>query len=73
MTAALFRLPASTSFNVEQALESAKLEDLQDVLVVGYDQEGKVFIRSSKMTCAEANFLIDKAKVWALSGGDVQL
>ena len=65
----IFRLPASTSFNVEQALASAQQEGLADVLVIGYDQDGLLFIRSSRMTCAEAAFLANKAMHWALSGG----
>lgn len=70
MTASLFRLPASTTFNVDQALVSAREDDLQDVLIVGYDQKGELYIRSSRMTCAEAVFLAEKAKAWALSGGN---
>ncbi len=64
-------LPASANFQPEQALASAQqLEsELTDVLIVGYDSDGCLFIRSSKMTCAEALFLLEKAKVWALSGG----
>lgn len=69
MTASVFRLPATTTFTVEQALQSALELDLQDVLVIGYDQEGKLAIRSSRMTCAEALFLTAKAARWAESGG----
>ena len=56
-------LPASTNFTAEQALESAK------ALIVGYDKEETLVIRSSRMTCAEAVFLLEKAKDWAMSGG----
>lgn len=69
MTAAVFRLPATTTFTPEQALKSALDDDLQDVLVIGYDQDGKLVIRSSRMTCAEALFLCNKAARWAESGG----
>jgi hypothetical protein len=69
MTASVFRLPAATSFNVEQALNSALQENLSDVLVMGYDADGVLFIRSSRMTCAEAAFLAEKAKEWAMTGG----
>lgn len=62
-------LPASTTFQPEQALASAQQMDLSDVLVVGYDADGFLFVRSSNMTCAEALFLLEKAKTWALSGG----
>lgn len=69
MSAAVFRLPASTNFNVEQALQSALAENLADVLVIGYDADGDLFVRSSRMTCAEAAFLTIKAQQWATSGG----
>jgi hypothetical protein len=62
-------LPASTAFTPDQALDSAKALDMTDALVVGYDQDGVLVIRSSRMTCAEALFLLEKAKGWALSGG----
>ncbi|MES3011979.1 MAG: hypothetical protein V4738_14415 [Pseudomonadota bacterium] len=62
-------LPASTNFNVEQALASAMALDLSDVLVVGYDEAGCLVVRSSRMTCAEAAFLLEKGKAWAMSGG----
>lgn len=70
MTAGLFRLPASTSFTPEQALHSALQEDLKDVLIIGYEQSGVMFIRSSRMTCAEAAFLAEKARQWAMTGGN---
>lgn len=70
MTASLFRLPASTSFTPEQALQSAIQDDLQDVLIVGYDQEGHLVVRSSRLTCAEAAFLAEKGRQWAMSGGN---
>lgn len=71
MTAAVFRLPASTTFTVEQALETAKADNLTDVLIAGYDDEGVLCIRSSRMTCAEALFLANKMARWAESGGQL--
>lgn len=62
-------LPASSNYQPEQALASAQQMELTDVLIVGYDTDGFLFVRSSNMTCAEALFLLEKAKVWALSGG----
>lgn len=66
----VFRLPATTTYTVEQALHSALNEDLSDVLIMGYNQDGSLFIRSGRMTCAEAAFLAQKALNWALSGGE---
>lgn len=42
---------------------------LQDVLIIGYDGDGELFIRSSKMTNAEALFLATQACRWAENGG----
>jgi hypothetical protein len=69
MIAPVFRLPASTSFTAEQALQSALSDDLTDVLVIGYDADGCLVIRSSRMTCAEAAFLANNAFNWAQNGG----
>ena len=62
-------LPASTAFTPEQAMDSAKSLELTDALIVGYDKDGALAVRSSRMTCAEALFLLEKAKHWAMSGG----
>lgn len=70
MAAAIFRLPASTTFTPEQALHDALSFDLTDVIVIGCDKDGDLMIRSSRMTCAEAAFLTEKAKQWAMSGGN---
>lgn len=68
-SAAVFRMPASTSFNAEQALQASLNDNLADVLVAGYDEKGALVVRSSRMTCAEAAFLANKMLHWALSGG----
>lgn len=63
-------LPASVNFTPEQALQSAmQFENLQDVLIVGYDADGDLLVRSSRMSRAEALFLLEKAKEWAMWGG----
>lgn len=64
----IISLPASESFQPHQALASAMDLDLSDVLIIGY-VGGELLIRSSKMTCAEALFLLERGKSWALSGG----
>lgn len=61
-------LPASTSFTPEQALESMKSLEPADVLCIGYDKDGCTIIRSSKMTRAEALFLLKKAEQWVMDG-----
>lgn len=62
-------LPASTNYTAEQALHSALKADLTDVMVIGYDEDGDLFVRSSKMTRAEGLFMVEKAREWAMYGG----
>lgn len=64
-------LPASTNFTPDQALNSALSLGMADALIVGYDEDGVLVVRSSRMTCAEAVFLLEKAKNWAMSGGEL--
>lgn len=65
----IIRLPASTTMTAQQALQSA-LDDsesgvLEDVLICGYNADGELYIRSSRLTRAEALFLATKACRWA--------
>lgn len=70
----LIRLPPSTSMTAEQALESALVDakdgHLTDVLICGYDSDGDLFVRSSRLNCAQAFFLANKAARWAENGGE---
>jgi hypothetical protein len=54
----LIRLPPTTTMTAQQALESALVDaeskHLTDVLIMGYDEDGDLYIRSSRLTCAEA-------------------
>ena len=71
----LIRLPPTTTMNAEQALQSAladaETKHLMDVLIVGYDEDGDLYIRSSRLTCSEAFFMANKAMRWAESGGEL--
>ena len=64
-------LPASTTFTPKQALisamEFADNDDLKDVLVVGYDGDGDLVIRSSRMDRKDALWLCEMLRNWALS------
>lgn len=64
-------LPASTNFRPDQALKSTMDmgERVTDVLIVGYDEDGVLFVRSTHLSRAEALFLLEKAKEWAMYGG----
>lgn len=69
----LIRLPPTTTMNAQQALESALVDaeskHLCDVIICGYDEDGDLYIRSSRLTCAEAFFMANKAALWAQNGG----
>ena len=71
----LIRLPPTTTMNAEQALQSALVDaetkHLKDVLICGYDEDGDLYIRSSRLTCSEAFFMANKAMQWAESGGEL--
>ena len=62
-------LRASENYTAAQALQSALQAELTDVMVIGYDFEGELFVRSSKMTRAEGLFMTEKARHWAMTGG----
>lgn len=63
------RMPAATTWTAEQALQSAlndaEIEELTDVLIIGYNAAGDLYIRSSRLTRAQALFLCMKAVRWA--------
>ena len=71
----LIRLPPTTTMSAEQALQSALVDaeskHLADVLIIGYDDDGSLYIRSSRLTCAEAFFMANKAMRWAETGGQL--
>lgn len=64
-------LPASTTFTPKQALLSAmefvENDNLQDVLIVGYDGDGELVIRSSRMDRKDALWLSELLRNWALN------
>jgi hypothetical protein len=61
-------LPATESFTPELALKSALDLEMSDVLCIGY-LEDELVVRSSRMSRADALFLLEKAKLWTLEGG----
>lgn len=66
-------LPASIHFTPEMALKHVlglcETGKLQDVLIIGYDNDNDLITFSSRMTRAEAVFLLEKGKEWAIYGG----
>lgn len=57
------KLPPSATFTVDQALDDVKQMQLTDVLILGYDEDDALIVRSSRMTRAEALFLIELGKM----------
>jgi len=69
----IISLPASVNYTPEQALKSAldMCEDggLTDVMIIAYDFDGDLFIRSSKMNRSDGLFMVEKARDWCMNGG----
>jgi len=59
----LIQLSPHTNMTAEECLSICLrgVEDLEDVIVVGYNTEGDLVVRSSVMTRAEATFMLMKA------------
>jgi hypothetical protein len=66
----VLQFPATVTMTPDQALDSAKQSAPIDVLVVAYDADGELIIRSSRMNLSDALWLIEKAKAYVLSGGE---
>lgn len=62
--------PVSTTLTPEQALASALANAtaglIQDVLIVGYDEVGELFVRSSRMDRKDALWLAEQLRKYAL-------
>jgi hypothetical protein len=65
----LIFLPASTTFTPEQALHSAlqDVDRLDRLIIIGTYPDDDLFIRSSRMTCAEALWLVKRAERYTLN------
>jgi hypothetical protein len=64
-------MPATTTMTAEMALKSALDLDLTDVLIAGYDQDGALVVRSSRLLCSDALWLAEKMREYALNGGQL--
>lgn len=62
--------PLMETQTVEQAIAVAKRENekipLDKVLIVGSYADGTLFVTSSRMTCAEALWLAERARLYSL-------
>jgi hypothetical protein len=61
----IVKFPASSSMNVEQALNSAlqNAGELEHVLIIGVYPDEQLFIRSSRMNNADALWMIKQAEL----------
>jgi hypothetical protein len=66
--------PATVTMTPKQALlsalEFANDDNLQDVLVVGYDGDGVLLVRSSRMDRKDALWLAEHLRRYALGDAD---
>lgn len=69
----LLKLPVSPiNMTADQALQNAlDTNEFADVLIIGYNKDGALMVRSSRLSCAEALFLANKAARYAESGGNI--
>lgn len=71
--AEVLRFPPSENMTplmaVQSALTRCELGEVTDVLIVGYDSTNDFISFSSRMSRADAVFLLEKAKDWAIHGG----
>ena len=67
----VFGFPPTDTMTPEQALQSAlqlaEQGKLQDCLVVGYDSDGDLFVRSSRMDRKRALWFAEHLRLYALA------
>jgi hypothetical protein len=67
-------LPPTITYTVEQALQDAlqyaQTSGLKDVLIIGEEPNGVLFIRSSRMTRKDALWLAERSRLYSLGIGD---
>ena len=66
MIARVYGLPAATTFTPEQALLSAQDITMKECLIVGYDLDGDLIVRSSRMNREDALWLCKKLEMYIL-------
>lgn len=69
MTVNVRHLPPRSTFTPAQALAAAAQTKLSDVIVVGFDADGDLFVRSSRMSRSDALWIAKELERWALNGG----
>lgn len=59
-------LPPSSFFTPEQALHSARNENLESVLILGYDEKESLVILTSRIERKDALWLLEEAKLYIM-------
>lgn len=54
---------------VSKVLANASAKGATDVVVLGWDRDGDLFVMSSSPDAAEVNYLLDQAKLELLAAG----
>ena len=66
----ILEFPATTTARPEQALSGALAHAraglLQDILIVGYDSNGELYVRSSRMDRKDALWIAEQLRKYAL-------
>ena len=57
-----------TNMNVEEALDVATRKNMTDVLILGYSEEGKLIVTSSRTNNANALFMVEVFKQKIMTG-----
>ena len=69
----VFAFPATETMTPQQALlsalEFANHDNLKEVVIVGYDGDGVLIVRSSRMDRKNALWLSEQLRIYALGNG----
>ena len=65
-------MPPSRTYSVDQALNSTLniSDSLKEILIIGWDTDGELFVRSSRMSRRDALWLCEQAKIRTLNVDD---
>ncbi len=64
----LATLPLSASLNPEQAINAALQKNFKEVLICGFDNDGKFVSLNSKMSRRDALWIIENEREYSLFG-----
>ena len=65
------QLPSRNTFTVDQALDNSKTKNLEEVLIIGVDANGELFMNTSRMTRKDALWLMEMGRHWTVSNRDI--